>query len=49
MTLEQVLEQWAADSQLSKQDLDETSRQTPALHAKYLTLLSNAKLRLKVE
>ena len=47
MTLEQVLEQWAADSQLPKNNLDETSRQTPALHAKYLTLLSNTKLKLK--
>ena len=47
MTLEQVLEQWAADSQLPKNNLDEISRQTPALHAKYLTLLSNAKLKMK--
>ena len=47
MTLEQVLEQWAADSQLPKNNLDETSRQTPALHAKYLALLSNAKLKMK--
>ena len=47
MTLEQLLEEWAADSQLSKNNLDETSRQTPALHAKYLTLLSNTKLRIK--
>ena len=47
MTLEQVLEQWAIDSQLPKNNLDEISRQTPSLHAKYLTLLSNAKLKLK--
>ena len=47
MTLELVREQWAADSQLPKNNLDETSRQTPALHAKYLTLLSNTKLKLK--
>ncbi len=47
MTLEQLLKEWAADSQLPKSNLDETSRQTPALHAKYLTLLSNAKLRIK--
>ena len=47
MTLEQVLEEWATDSRLPKNNLDETSRQTPALHAKYLTLLSNAKLKLK--
>ena len=47
MTLEQVLEEWAADSKLPKNNLDETSRQTPQLHSKYLTLLTNAKLKLK--
>ena len=47
MTLEQVLEEWATDSQLPRNNLDEASRQTPKLHAKYLSLLSNTKLRLK--
>ena len=47
MTLEQVLEEWAADSKLPKNNLDETSRQTPQLHSKYLTLLTNAKLKLR--
>lgn len=47
MTLEQVLEEWATDSQLPRNGLDEASRATPQLHAKYLTLLSNTKLRLK--
>lgn len=47
MTLEQVLEEWATDSQLPRNNLDEASRETPKLHAKYLTLLSQAKLRLK--
>ena len=47
MTLEQVLEEWATDSQLPRNNLDEASRQTPTLHAKYLSLLSNTKLRLK--
>ena len=47
MTLEQVLEEWATDSQISRNNLDEASRETPKLHAKYLTLLSQAKLRLK--
>lgn len=47
MTLEQVLEEWATDSQLPRNNLDEASRQTPKLHAKYLTLLSQTKLRLK--
>jgi len=47
MTLEQVLEEWAKDSELPRNNLDEASRETPKLHAKYLTLLSQAKLRLK--
>ena len=47
MQLEQVLEMWSEDSQLPRDNLDEVSRGTPALHAKYLTLLSQAKLRLK--
>ena len=47
MTLEQVLEEWATDSELPRNNLDEASRATPKLHAKYLTLLSQAKLRLK--
>ena len=47
MNLEQVLAEWAIDSNLPRTELDEVSRQTPALHAKYLALLSNAKLRMK--
>ena len=47
MTLEQVLKEWAADSQLPRNNLDEASRQTPTLHAKYLSLLSNTKLKLR--
>ena len=47
MTLDQVLEMWATDSQIPKTSLDEVSRQTPSLHAKYLALLSNTKLKMK--
>ena len=47
MTLAQVLEEWATDSQLPRNNLDEASRQTPSLHSKYLTILSQTKLRLK--
>jgi len=47
MNLEQVLEEWSTDSQLPRENLDEASRTTPKLHAKYLTILSNTKLRLK--
>ena len=46
-TLEEVLEAWSADSQLPRNGLDEASRATPSLHAKYLTILSKTKLRLK--
>ena len=47
MTLDQVLEEWSTDSKLPRSDLDEASRQTPTLHAKYLSLLSQTKLRMK--
>jgi len=46
-TLEEVLEAWETDCQIPRNDLAETSRVTPALHAKYLGILSNTKLRLK--
>mgnify|MGYP001575555484 FL=1 len=47
MNLESVLEMWKKDSQIEQYNLDETSRNTPQLHAKYLELLSIAKLQLK--
>jgi len=47
MTLEELLNQWAIDSLIEKSSLDEVSRKTPALHAKYLSLLANAKLKMK--
>ena len=47
MTLEQVLDAWSKDSHIPTSNLDEASRETPKLHAKYLALLSNAKLRLR--
>ena len=47
MTLEEVLNQWTIDSLIEKTDLDEVSRKTPALHAKYLSLLVNSKLKMK--
>ncbi len=49
MTLEEILNQWAVDSLIEKNDLDEVSRKTPSLHAKYLALLANAKLKLRRE
>ena len=45
--LETILSEWKEDSQIAKHQLDETSRVTPALHAKYLEYMSLTKLRLK--
>ena len=45
--LDTILEEWKEDSKLSTNQLDEDSRVTPALHAKYLEYLSLTKLRLK--
>ena len=41
--LKQIHDMWAEDSQI-KMQLDESSRETPKLHAKYLELLSTTKL-----
>ena len=38
---------WAKDCIIDDMKLDESSRQTPILHAKYLELLSTVKLQLK--
>lgn len=46
-TLEEVLQEWQEDCQIGRTNLDEVSRQTPMLHAKYLSILSQTKLRLK--
>ena len=47
MNLEDILDQWSKECVIDKVSLDETSRNTPKLHAKYLQLLSHAKLSLK--
>lgn len=47
MNIEQIMQQWQEDCVIDKNNLDEVSRQTPMLHAKYLQMLSEAKLRLK--
>ncbi len=47
MDLKMILDMWSSDSAIGQSSLDESSRQTPILHAKYLELLSLAKLRLK--
>ena len=45
--LNQLLDMWKEDCQISNTKLDDSSRLTPILHAKYLRLLSEAKLTLK--
>lgn len=45
--LKNILEMWQTDCTIARNNLDETSRQTPALHAKYLQLLAEAKLQLR--
>ena len=47
MDLKMILDMWSSDSVIGQSSLDESSRQTPIFHAKYLELLSLAKLRLK--
>jgi len=45
--LKNIHEMWQQDCQINNMKLDEASKNTPALHAKYLELLSTAKLQLK--
>ena len=47
MDLKMILDMWSSDSVIGPTSLDESSRQTPILHAKYLELLSLAKLKVK--
>ena len=45
--LRAIHEMWAKDCVIDSMHLDETSRQAPILHSKYLELLSTAKLQMK--
>lgn len=49
LDLESILNAWDEDSTIPPHQLDEVSRNTPNLHAKYLTQLSLAKLQIKRE
>jgi hypothetical protein len=46
MNLETILEMWSEDCKIEG-SLDESSRHTPMLHAKYLQMLTTAKLQVK--
>ena len=47
MVMKTILEEWEKDCVIDDMNLDESSRITPTLHAKYLQLLSNHKLMLR--
>jgi hypothetical protein len=47
MDLQKILDEWSKDSVIERTALDETSRATPSLHAKYLQWLAEAKLAKK--
>ena len=47
LDLESILEMWKEDCIIEEMNLDEESRKTPSLHAKYLEIHSLTKLRLK--
>ena len=47
MDLKTILDEWKGDCEISELHLDETSREVPILHSKYLDKLMNAKLILK--
>lgn len=45
--LNEILTMWEADCKIDSMKLDDTSRDTPNLHAKYLRYLTEVKLQLK--
>jgi len=45
--LKKVHEMWQTDCIINNNQLDDTSRQTPILHAKYIQIWSTAKLELR--
>ena len=47
LDLEGILEMWKKDCVIEEMNLDEESRKTPSLHAKYLEIHSLTKLRMK--
>lgn len=47
LDLQSILEQWQQDCVIDNSRLDDVSRNTPKLHAKYLQLLSLSKLQVK--
>lgn len=46
MTLDEIQDMWAVDAEIDDNYLGETTVATPKLHAKYVRLLMNVKLKL---
>ena len=47
LQLDDILEMWKKDSEINDLRLDDSSRDTAKLHAKYLEILMHTKLKLK--
>jgi hypothetical protein len=47
LNLEEIFKMWAKDSEIDDLRLDEASKKSASLHAKYLEMLSVSKLQLK--
>jgi hypothetical protein len=47
LNIDQILELWKKDAEIDEMALDEASRQSARLHAKYLEMLTMSKLQLK--
>lgn len=47
LNVEDILNMWKVDAEIQEMDLDDSSRQTARLHAKYLEFLTTSKLLLK--
>lgn len=47
LDLDNIMNMWKEDSKINENNLDEASRQSPILHAKYLELYNLAKIKLR--
>jgi hypothetical protein len=45
--IEEIMDMWKTDSEIDRLKLDESSRVTPNLHAKYLEMMTKSKLEKK--
>ena len=47
LNLQNIIDMWKVDCEIPKNNLDEASKVTPTLHAKYMEMLAHAKLTKK--